>query len=285
MRSAVISRILEGEPFDTNSTVLVLTRHDSFAQAAVRQLAGQDCTVRAGDPLAWPLVQAAMDPPAVALVDLDACTADGRPLWAAVESAYRCPVVLIATLDQASQAASTAQEHGLCDYLLTTAVGDPARLAFLIHRSRCVAQHSGKPRPECGGPILVVEDDETSGELAKGILEQSGYEVILTRTFSDAKAAFVRHRPALVLVDIHLGSDNGIDLVRAIRTRSTWPHTPIIMVSSDQHRRTVIDAGQANVQGYLLKPYDPAALIARVQSALANGNAPGLGAVHGSRGS
>lgn len=275
---------MRAKPFDTTATVLILTRHDSFAQAATRQLAGQDFTVHAGDPIAWPLLQAAVVAPAIALVDLDASTADGQPLWSAVENAYRCPVVLIATLDQASQAASTVQEHGLYEYVLTTAVEDPARLPFLIHRSRCVGQHRDEPRTECGGPILVVEDDEVSGELAKGILELNGFEVILARTLSDAKAAFVRHRPPLVLVDIHLGSDNGIDLVRAIRTKSTWPHTPIIMVSSDQHRRTVMDAGEAKVQGYLIKPYDPAALITRVQAALAKGTTPGHRAVHGSHG-
>ncbi len=219
----------------------------------------------------WRLVQAASIAPLIALVDLDASTPHGRPLWSAVEHAYRCPIVLITTVDGACQAADTVKDRGLYEYILTTAVEDPARLPFLIGRSGSVTRHDGLPPQARGGwdgPILVLEDDEVSGELTRGILEQNGFEVVLVRTIAEARLAFVRHRPILALVDVHLDHDNGIDFVRAMRNNSAWPHTPVIMVSSDQHRSTVIDAGRAEVQGYLVKPYEPAALIGKIQAAL-----------------
>lgn len=336
-----VSHLERAHPFDTTPTILLATRHETLASAATTQLTGQEFRLQRLPPGGVSLElapQAAA--PVLALVDFGATTKEGEPLWWVIQGAFGCPIVLVATSDQASQAAAAVVKHRLCDYVLPSAAEDPARLRYLVRKCmlggqddrtaletvtelwdavrRCVASphlrdladdlmrtilllcgegdeiaaklfrqmHRLRNRLSCEfeagggggcgggkkqktGPILVVEDDDVSAEYVKGILEQHGYEVVLAQTLPDAKAAFVRRRPALALVDVHLGVDSGIDLVRAIRG-TTRSNTPVIMVSSDCNRTTVMQSARANVQGYVVKPYEPAALVDKVRAALAS---------------
>ena len=127
--------------------------------------------------------------------------------------------------------------------------------------------YSANPTGAC---ILVVEDDAVCGEMAKYILERHGFDVILAATAGDAKAALTRHNPAVVLMDIHLGETNGLWLIKAMRAGQTCPDVPVVVVSSDRMQGTVRDAARWNVQGYLLKPYQPSLMVRTVKSALAN---------------
>jgi len=116
--------------------------------------------------------------------------------------------------------------------------------------------------------ILVVEDDPTTGEMATNMLEQNGFDAIVATTAKGAMDAVMKYVPALVLMDVHLGDANGIELVKIIRRGSICPNVPIIMVTCDQMRGTVLDAMAADVQGYLLKPYEPRILADKVGTVL-----------------
>ena len=102
----------------------------------------------------------------------------------------------------------------------------------------------------------------------KSVLEKHGFEAIVANGIPAAKDALAKRRPAMVLMDVHLGSDNGIAFVKSLRTASPWPDIPVIVVSSDRLKHTVLKAVDVNVQGYLLKPYQPDALVAKVREVL-----------------
>lgn len=116
--------------------------------------------------------------------------------------------------------------------------------------------------------ILVVEDDPVCGELAKSILEKNGFEVTLADTALDAREALDKCPPALVLMDVHLGDASGIELVKFMRAGSTCSDVPVIVVTSDRMRGTLLEATGVNVQGYLLKPYEPDLLVEKVTDLL-----------------
>jgi CheY-like chemotaxis protein len=117
--------------------------------------------------------------------------------------------------------------------------------------------------------ILVVEDDTISGELAKHILERHGFDVVVAKTAVAAKEALSRHPPDLVLMDIHLGDANGLELIKRLRAGTTCPNVPVIVTTSDRMRDTLFDAVDVNVQAYLLKPYQPSLLVQKVKTVLA----------------
>ena len=79
--------------------------------------------------------------------------------------------------------------------------------------------------------VLVVEDETSLAELARLYLERDGYVVDVAVDADSADRACRDHRPDVVLLDIGLpGPRDGIDLVRAMRSREDW--TPVIFVTS-----------------------------------------------------
>lgn len=125
-----------------------------------------------------------------------------------------------------------------------------------------------------GRAILIVEDDLISAEIAKHILERNGFNSIVATTPETTKEAMRKHRPCLVLMDVHLGAADGLRLVKTMRRANEYSDVPVVVVTADKMRNTLLDAIGADVQGYLLKPYDPKELIAKVKSALDSARLP-----------
>ncbi len=121
---------------------------------------------------------------------------------------------------------------------------------------------------DTSGGVLIVEDDVVSAEMAKGLLEGSGFAVVVARTADAAKHALVRHRPAVVIMDIHLGNADGLHLVKLMRQSNDFRQVPVIVVTADRLRSTLSEAAALQVQGYLLKPYQPRELIGKVSNAI-----------------
>ena len=109
--------------------------------------------------------------------------------------------------------------------------------------------------------ILVVEDDLLNRELLGGWLETEGFEAVLADTLD---AAFIliaaEPMPEAVLLDIHLGSKNGLTLVHWARKQKHLAHMPIVAVTGDasfKDRKSVQDAG---CDACITKPVDFKAL-------------------------
>ncbi|MHC4399263.1 MAG: response regulator [Planctomycetota bacterium] len=154
---------------------------------------------------------------------------------------------------------------------------DPARLTELVcRRLDCLEEEIRPLEGESSQPvrspnknrILVVDDSDICSELAKGILERSGFEVIVADTAWEAKYVLNEGPPALVLMDIHLGDANGIELGKMMRSGTTCPSVPVIVITGDRMRDTLLDAMGVNIQGYLLKPYEPSVLVGKIREVL-----------------
>ena len=84
-------------------------------------------------------------------------------------------------------------------------------------------------RPQC--TILIVEDDVESAGVFRSILEAHGYAV---RAATDVEAALVelRQRPAAIVIDLHLPTTSGLELLRRIRS-GAFPDLPAAVVTGD----------------------------------------------------
>ena len=109
--------------------------------------------------------------------------------------------------------------------------------------------------------ILVVEDESSNRELLGGWLETEGFEAVLADTL---EAAFIliaaEPLPEAVLLDIHLGSKNGLTLVHWARKQKHLAHMPIVAVTGEasfKDRKSVQDAG---CDACITKPVDFKAL-------------------------
>ena len=117
--------------------------------------------------------------------------------------------------------------------------------------------------------LLVVEDEALIAENLRLTLEDLGYAVLATcYTFAEAERAFEQYEPDLVLLDINLGS---LDLARSGLTlgqRLSAAGRPFIFLTAYNDFDTIRQATRLQPSGYLIKPVNPAALFAALQTAL-----------------
>lgn len=113
--------------------------------------------------------------------------------------------------------------------------------------------------------LLIVEDDERMARLLTAILTQVGHEISIAGTAAAALDLLGEREFRLITLDVGLPDLSGAELVVHIRERSA---APIIMVSGQDDTRTVVDALGAGADDYVVKPFKPAELLARVRAVL-----------------
>ncbi|QAU34478.1 response regulator [Janthinobacterium sp. 17J80-10] len=115
--------------------------------------------------------------------------------------------------------------------------------------------------------VLVVEDDEHIAQVLKFMLERQGYQVVHA---ADGRAACAHVEsavdlPALVLLDVMLPYVDGFEIVRVIRSRDAWADVPIVMLTAKTMERDIVRALDAGANDYVVKPFQPNELLARVR--------------------
>jgi len=113
---------------------------------------------------------------------------------------------------------------------------------------------------------LIAEDDFTSRTVLAGVLKKNGHEVVETINGAAAWAELQRpDAPRLVILDWMMPELDGIDVVRLLRGLET-DHPPYVIMLTAKGEKTDIIAGlDAGANDYLIKPFDPGELRARVE--------------------
>jgi len=116
--------------------------------------------------------------------------------------------------------------------------------------------------------ILVVDDSPNNLEVLRVRLNAQGYEVV---TAVDGEEALARARelePDLVLLDVMMPKLDGISVLKQIKQDEMLRFIPVILVTAKADTRDVVSGLEAGGDDYLTKPYEQAALVARVRSLL-----------------
>ncbi|HYP71998.1 MAG TPA: response regulator transcription factor [Variovorax sp.] len=112
--------------------------------------------------------------------------------------------------------------------------------------------------------ILLVEDDAALASAVCSYLESKAFVVDVAPSLADARAALLGAQYAAVLLDLHLGDGEGLSLLPHVRTLADRPIV-IVVTARDQvtDRIRGLDAG---ADDYIIKPYDPGELLARLRA-------------------
>jgi adenylate cyclase len=116
--------------------------------------------------------------------------------------------------------------------------------------------------------ILAVDDMPTNLEILRVRLEAQGYEVITAEDGEQALAKAREHEPDLVLLDIMMPKLDGIAVLKQLKQDAMLRFVPVILVTAKSDIRDVVGGLDAGGDEYLTKPFEHAALTARVRSLL-----------------
>ena len=122
-----------------------------------------------------------------------------------------------------------------------------------------------------GTPVLVVDDDPHALRQARDALAAAGYEPVATAEPGEVPRLIEKTRPALAVLDLVLPGADGIELMR---TLPGLADLPVIFVSAYGEGDTVARALEAGAADYIVKPFSPAELAARVALALRRHSPP-----------
>jgi two-component system chemotaxis response regulator CheY len=109
--------------------------------------------------------------------------------------------------------------------------------------------------------ILIVDDFSTMRRIIKNLLRDLGLNN--THEADDGNTALPMLKNGdfdFVVTDWNMPGMQGIDLLKAIRADESLRHLPVLMVTAEAKREQIIEAAQAGVNGYIVKPFTAATL-------------------------
>ena len=118
--------------------------------------------------------------------------------------------------------------------------------------------------------MLVVDDDPALAEMLGIVLQTEGFEPSVVADGDRALAAFRSTKPDLVLLDLMLPGTDGIDICRQIRAESG---TPIVMLTARGDTVDVVLGLECGADDYIIKPFKPKELVARMRARLRRNDA------------
>jgi two-component system phosphate regulon response regulator PhoB len=116
--------------------------------------------------------------------------------------------------------------------------------------------------------ILIVEDEAPLAEMLRYNLEKSGYRTQVAHSGEDALQRVAIEPPDLAVVDWMLPERSGIEVCRSLRAGEDTKRLPIIMLTARGEESDRVLGLEAGADDYVVKPYSPREMVARVNALL-----------------
>ena len=113
--------------------------------------------------------------------------------------------------------------------------------------------------------LLVVDDDTDLLAVVSFALRQAGFPVVTAHSFGTAMSTFRTELPDLAVLDINLPGGSGFELCAQLRKEST---VPIMMLTARGEEADLVHALELGADDYMIKPFSPRTLVARVKALL-----------------
>ncbi|GAA3768112.1 two-component system response regulator MtrA [Microbacterium kribbense] len=118
--------------------------------------------------------------------------------------------------------------------------------------------------------ILVVDDDTALAEMIGIVLRTEGFDTVFCADGAAAVDVWRAERPDLILLDLMLPNMDGIEVCTRVRSESG---VPIIMLTARTDTADVVKGLESGADDYIVKPFNPKELVARIRTRLRPGSA------------
>ncbi len=116
--------------------------------------------------------------------------------------------------------------------------------------------------------IYIVEDDENIRQMESYALKNSGFEVAECEDSEEFFALMKRKTPQLVILDVMLPGEDGLSILRRLRSDAQTAKIPVVMVSAKDSELDAVKGLDAGADDYIAKPFGVMELISRVKAVL-----------------
>lgn len=119
--------------------------------------------------------------------------------------------------------------------------------------------------------ILVAEDEPQTAQLIEFKLKQQGYEVNVVSNGEQAMKMLDVNEPSLLLLDGMMPVMDGFEVLRRVKDSTKYRHIPVIMLTAKSREKDVVTGLDLGASDYIVKPFSPAELVARIKKVLGGG--------------
>ncbi|KUK18912.1 MULTISPECIES: response regulator [Thermodesulfobacterium] len=113
---------------------------------------------------------------------------------------------------------------------------------------------------------MVVDDSSAIRQIERKYLEEMGFEVLEAENGEEALKVLNEHPDVqLILLDWHMPVMNGYEFLLKLRANPKWSDIKVMMVTTENQQKSVIDAILAGANEYLMKPFDKEMLETKIK--------------------
>ena len=116
--------------------------------------------------------------------------------------------------------------------------------------------------------ILLAEDEPQTAQLIEFKLKQAGFKVVHANDGEKALALVGPTQPSLVLLDGLMPVMDGFEVLRRLKEDSRTRHIPVIMLTARARDKDIVTGLELGAADYMIKPFSPSELVARVRKVL-----------------
>jgi two-component system, chemotaxis family, chemotaxis protein CheY len=114
--------------------------------------------------------------------------------------------------------------------------------------------------------VLIVDDFATMRRIIKGVLKQLGFSNLIEAEDGEAALKELRkEKVGLIVSDWNMPNMTGLELLKAVRSDNSLKGIPFLMVTAEGQKENVIQAVQAGVSNYIVKPFTPETFNAKLE--------------------
>jgi pilus assembly protein CpaE len=112
--------------------------------------------------------------------------------------------------------------------------------------------------------VLLIDDEPFYFKLIRGALKEAEYELEYAKSGNEGLAKISSYGPEMLVIDLRLPEMDGFEILERIRRDPTFGHTPVIVITSQDELSEKLKAFELGADDYLVKPFQPEELVARM---------------------
>ncbi len=118
--------------------------------------------------------------------------------------------------------------------------------------------------------VLLIDDEQFYFKLIRKTLKEADYDLEYARSGSEGLAKIPAFEPEVLIVDLKLPEMDGFEILERLRQDSKFGHIPVIVITAKDELSEKLKAFELGADDYLVKPFQPEELVARISWLLAS---------------